>query len=58
MQKLVVRAVSAESALEKAAAIIPIINITGTSVPNCPPEASMGKRSSVCCGGVMEFWAQ
>ena len=32
MQKLVVRAVSAESALEKAAAIIPIINITGTSV--------------------------
>ena len=33
MQKLVVRAVSAESALENAAATMPIMNSTGTSMP-------------------------
>ena len=49
-QKLVVRAVSAESALLKQAATIPMVNKMVTVVPNFPVAANIGSRSSVLAG--------
>ncbi len=50
---LVVRAVSALSALEKLAATMPMVKSTTTVVPNCPEAANMGSRSSPICGKAM-----
>ena len=49
-QKLVVSAVSAESALEKAAAIIPMVKHINTGKPKCPSAANIGKISSPALG--------
>ena len=45
-QRLVVIAVNAESALEKLAATIPMVNSTTTRVPITPEAANIGNRSS------------
>ena len=50
MQKLVVRAVSAESALEKAAATIPMVKNTIVASPNRPSAAKKGRMSSLFSG--------
>ena len=52
-QKLVVRAVMAESALEKEAATTPMVNSTTTVVPNMPVAANMGSNSSPDDGSAM-----
>ena len=49
-QKLVVKAVSAESALLNAAAIIPIVNSTNTPFPKWPSAQNKGKMSSPFTG--------
>ena len=46
MQKIVVRAVSAESALLNEAATIPRVNKISTVFPNCPVAANIGNSSS------------
>ena len=58
-QKLVVSAVSAESALENDAATIPMVNSTTTVWPNSPVAANMGRSSSPCCGSATPCrWAR
>ena len=49
-QRLVVIAVNAESALEKLAATMPMVNSTTTKVPITPDAANIGNRSSGACG--------
>ena len=49
-QKLVVRAVRAESALENDAATMPIVNNTVTTVPRLPVAANIGRSSSPLAG--------
>ncbi len=48
-QRLVVMAVKAESALEKLAATMPMVNKTTTRVPIAPEAANIGNRSSGAC---------
>ena len=52
MQKLVVRAARAESALEKAAATIPMVKNTNVANPNRPSAAKKGRMSSLFSGSV------
>ena len=52
-----VRAVSAESALENDAATIPMVNNTTTTFPNTPVAANMGNNSSGLAGKDKPFWA-
>ena len=52
-QKLVVRAVMAESALENDAATTPMVKSTTTVVPNWPVAANMGSSSSPDAGMAM-----
>ena len=49
-QKLVVMAVSAESALLNDAATMPMVNSTTTAVPSSPVAANMGSSSSLLAG--------
>ena len=56
-QKLVVRAVSAESALENEAATMPMVKNTVTRSPNEPVAANMGRSSSPACGRGVPFFA-
>ena len=53
MQTDVVRAVRAESTLEKAAAVMPRMKSTVTVMPNQPCCTSMGKRVSLWAGTAM-----
>ena len=50
MVRVVVRAVRAESALEKADATMPIVNSIATVSPNVPVAASPGSRLSARSG--------
>ena len=58
MQQLVVKAVMAESALEKAAATMPMVKGNMTMLPKLPLLTNMGKRLSVCSGMAMPCRAQ
>ena len=53
MQKEVVKAVRAESALLNAAAMIPIVKNTKMVLPNSPEVQNMGRMSSLSSGNGM-----
>ena len=56
MQKLVVRAVRAESALEKADAMMPMVKNTRTACPIAPVAMKSGRSESPLAGrGVPVF---
>ena len=55
-QKLVVSAVSAESAEENAAASTPMVKSITTAWPSSPEAANIGSRSSPCAGSAMPSW--